>query len=162
MTYEELTKLVTYDPDTGTLTRINKGKNGKGAIHGYISKDDGYVRFGFNGETHLGHRMAWLLYYREWPIDQVDHISGDRSDNSIKNLRNATNSENSKNRKSVNPLGKGVSKNHRRFKAEIQSDRGKCYIGTFDTPEEAASAYASASKLHHGEFACTDLAESVA
>ena len=158
MTYQEMIKLVTYDPETGTLTRINKGKNGKGAIHGSTGKH-GYIRFGLEGESYLAHRLAWLLHYKAWPQNQIDHINHDTSDNRMTNLREATHSENNRNRKSANPLGKGVYKRGRAFECQIRHGGKNHYLGTFDTPEEAAAAYKAQAAIHHAEFACTEQAE---
>lgn len=44
----------------------------------------------------LAHRIAWAVYYGEWP-DSIDHINGNRSDNRISNMRSVVAQDNSKN-----------------------------------------------------------------
>ncbi len=89
---------------------------------------------------------------------QVDHINGDGLDNRRANLRLATHAENSRNvrRPSNNKSGfKGVYKNAKtgRWAAMITGGGQRQYLGQFDTPEEAHSAYCKAAAFHHGEFA---------
>lgn len=52
--------------------------------------------------------------------------------------------------------GKGVTyckKGRKRWQAQIQVDGKSIYLGTFDTPELAATAYDQAATVHHGAFA---------
>lgn len=49
-------------------------------------------------------------------------------------------------KKILNPLGRGVSKSHKRFKASIRENGIPKYLGTFDTPEEAHAAYLKAKE----------------
>jgi hypothetical protein len=42
-----------------------------------------------------------------------------------------------------------------RYQARIRVDKKIIWLGTFDTPEEAHSAYVQAAKQHFGEFART-------
>lgn len=83
-----------YDPDSGVITR---NRNGRVMISrtskGYIQVSAG------RGVNILAHRLAWLIYYGEWPEDQIDHIDGCRSNNSILNLREADNGVNGRNKK---------------------------------------------------------------
>lgn len=91
------------------------------------------------------------------PGRHIDHINGEGLDNRRENLRSATPTQNhcNRGRQSNNTSGyKGVTfdKRLKRWQAQIQY-RGKYkYLGQFDTPEEAAVAYALAATELHGEF----------
>lgn len=88
---------------------------------------------------------------------QVDHRDGNGLNNSRANLRIATPRENSRN--SPARLGsssfKGVFRaENGRWCAQINPDGNKTiHLGTFDTEEEAALAYDTVARVHHGEFA---------
>lgn len=89
---------------------------------------------------------------------QVDHINGNRLDNRRENLRICTQAENCKNRKESknNTSGyKGVSicSQTKKYKAVIQLNRKKIFLGRFKTAKEAAIAYNEAAVKYHGEFA---------
>jgi len=109
------------------------------------------------GRTSYGaHRLAWLLTHGEWPKDEVDHINGDRMDNRLSNLREATRSQNSMNigARRTNKTGfKGVWAYKGRFRSQIALDGKRTSLGTFDTAQEAYSAYCAAVVKLHGEFA---------
>lgn len=65
-----------YNPETGELWREAGGSDTRG--YGHVQ---------FQGLRHLSHRVAWFIYYGEWPANDVIHINGNRSDNRIANLR---------------------------------------------------------------------------
>ena len=138
---------------------VNRSGGAKAGDIAGSRRKDGYIRIGIDGSRYRSHRLAWFMTHGSWPANLLDHINHDPSDNRMANLRDATYSENNRNARSSNPLGKGVARNGRRFKAGIQSDGKKHYLGTFDTPDEAAAAYAAAASIRHAEFACTDQAE---
>lgn len=140
-----------YDPENGILYRQ------AGCVD-----SRGYIHVQFEGRRELAHRVAWFLYYGEWPQFPIDHINGIRSDNRIINLRLATCSENGRNRrKSVrNTSGhKGVSRVSRngKWQAQICTNGQPKYLGTFTCREKAAEAYAKAALEFHGEFVNLDL-----
>jgi hypothetical protein len=98
---------------------------------------------------------------------QVDHKDMNTLNNTRANLRIATPSENRQNRKKTraNTTGyKGVmvtrSNRPLRYLAEIRVYGKHIYLGTFDTPEDAARAYDEAAKLYFGEFARLNFQES--
>lgn len=138
-----------YDPETGKLWREAGCSDGRG-----------YRHVQFRGQRHLEHRVAWFLYYGEWPNLFVDHINGNPSDNRITNLRLATCTENQQNRgKSKNNTTgfKGVSRHRDGWQALISVSGKNKFLGRFATREEAAAVYNKAALHHHGEFARIDL-----
>lgn len=102
---QELREWFNYNPESGEIlwSRAPSSRIHKGAQAGNIDITTGYHHVYFRGKSIKGHRLAWLLYYGEWPKLYLDHINQVKSDNRIKNLRQVTNSENLQNR--------GVTKN---------------------------------------------------
>lgn len=87
----------------------------------------------------------------------VDHINHDTLDNRRRNLRLASRAQNQMNRRTVaRALPKGVRLHRGRFDAQIKLHGVRHWLGSFDTPEEAHAAYASAAARLHGEFACLE------
>ena len=172
LTAEIARELLTYNPDTGKLfwkERSAKyfknfkmsrkswntqwaGKEALTAItrrkSGQIARLDGYV---FNKNYHT-HRIAWLIYYGEWPKNQIDHINQDPTDNRIENLRDVTYAENNKNRTLQNNNTTGYSgvsfykhKRYKKYRARIRINNIEKHLGYYDTVEEAAAVRSVAS-----------------
>jgi hypothetical protein len=107
------------------------------------------------------HRLAWYLYYDEWPQLAIDHIDGHPANNAITNLRLATPQQNSYNKhKKLTPqttnIYKGILYNKKtgHWEAHISKDWKTYYLGSFGFAEEAALAYDQAAVRLFGEFAC--------
>lgn len=153
-----LRQLFHYDPESGVVSwkaAQCRGRIKAGTAAGCV-KDAGYIRIQFKGESFLAHRVAWAVHFGEWPDGFIDHINRDRGDNRISNLRVATHAENARNRPAAshNKTGlKGVQEHRGKFRARIVCDGERVSVGTFETAEEAHSAYASAAKAMHKEFA---------
>lgn len=87
---------------------------------------------------------------------EVDHREGVGLDNRRSNLRACSHQQNLANTGASrnNKLGlKGVWAHGRKFRASIYRNGKTEHLGGFDTPEEAAEAYAIEAKKHYGEFA---------
>ena len=169
LTAEIARELLTYNPDTGKLfwkerpakyfKNPNYVKNwnakwaGKEALtaitrrkSGQIARLDGRIL----NKKYSTHRITWLIYYGEWPKNQIDHINQDPTDNRIKNLRDVTNAENHRNQtlRSTNTSGYiGVSfyKGKNKYAAELIINGVKKWLGYYDTVEEAVAARAVAN-----------------
>ena len=129
---------------------------------------------GPQGRTYryLESRIIWLWVTGVWPINEIDHRSGDATDNRWNNLREADRAPQMWNTKRsvANTTGyKGAYPFTRRWrtrKGELRtkqvyrshiSANGKSFdLGVFATAKEAAAAYIEAAKLHHGDFARFD------
>jgi len=158
---EYLRSVFAYDPETGEIrwsaqpTKLARIQIG--AIAGRID-GKGYRRIGLSRMYFGAHRIAWAIYYGEWPKLGIDHINLDRSDNRICNLRLADQSDNLANRRapSNNTSGfKGVTFQKRtgRWQATIQVRGQRKYLGRFNTPEQAYAAYCAAAENGYGSFA---------
>lgn len=157
MNINELKTLFSYNPDTGAIRWIAKGK-------GMIKKKaagtllhSGYLGICIGPKRWQAHRIAWALHHGEWPKDQIDHINGVKTDNRICNLREATNSQNGKNLglSKANISGvKGVSFETytQRWKATIRVDGKSISIGRFDSIEDACSARKLAEQHYFKEW----------
>ncbi len=89
------------------------------------------------------------------PLSEVDHVNRYGLDCRKANLRFATRSQNNANRLTRPSASgyRGVFPSLSRWQA-IASVGGKLkYLGTFDSPEDAAAAKDSYVSQHHGEFA---------
>lgn len=157
LTQSELKEYLDYDADTGVFIRKAHPKI-SACYHGkIISKgtSHGYVQMTVKGKKYRGHRLAWLYFYGAFPLGEIDHINGKKDDNRIDNLRDVTRQENCQNL--VKPKSGSVSrvigvtwiKATGRFRASIGNNGDKIYIGTFNTKEEAHSAYVAEKRRLH-------------
>lgn len=80
-----------YNSDTGLITR-NDRKNSTGSLD-----KDGYLIIKIKGKQIKAHRLAWFLYYGNFPNNELDHINRNRTDNRITNLREVSRKENLEN-----------------------------------------------------------------
>jgi hypothetical protein len=161
---EALRQLFRYEPDTGKLFWKPRSEKmfacgDHGAKHNcfvwnskYANKQaftsidsKGYRQTNLGGKVLRAHRVAWAVYFGEWPKHQIDHINGDRTDNRIVNLRDVEEPENKKNQKKFKDNKSGVSgvcwhKRSKKWVAQIASGKKYYYLGLFETKEEAAIA----------------------
>ena len=102
--------------------------------------------------------MARLLLGIEGNPELVaDHRNGDSIDNRRHNIRACTQAENARNqrrhRDRKNGLPKGVTAKRGKFAAVIMANGVQRYLGSYETPDLASSAYQAAAVELHGEFA---------
>lgn len=157
MNIDELKSLLSYDPDTGVILWIAKGRGMIKKKAAGTKLHSGYLGICIGPKRWQAHRIAWALHYGCWPKDQIDHINGVKTDNRIANLREATNSQNGKNLglSKANKSGvKGVcfDKQTNKWRALIKVDfKSKC-LGRFQTIEEAAQARKQAEAKYFKEW----------
>jgi len=156
VTYERVAACLRYNPEIGELYwRIKRGWSiNPGQIAGRISgKPIKYIRIGLDGKTYYAHRLAWLLYYGEWPKGQIDHINHDGLDNRICNLRDVTSLENHRNKRPApnNTSGAmGVYKVEKTgaWQARISVEGELIILGTFANWFDAVCARKSAENKY--------------
>lgn len=115
----------TYCSSSGNIL-----KDGEKANYRLHSK--GYLTVG----GYLAHRLAWYLYYLEWPSGQIDHINQDKKDNRICNLRVVSNKENHKNmpiqkNNKSGIVGVHYAKRKGKWVAYIKVDGKRIHIGSY-------------------------------
>jgi HNH endonuclease len=113
---------------------------------------NGYLYVGYRGSKLRAHRVVWALAHGRWPVEDIDHINGDRSDNRLENLREVTRQQNLQNtaRRKDNTTGiTGVRRMRGRWQARIFLDGQYTCLGTFDDLSEAA-AVRKAAEMSHG------------
>ncbi|WNJ77794.1 HNH endonuclease signature motif containing protein [Cedecea neteri] len=156
LSWEELIKTLSYDPETGIFIKRALTKHQKERLAGTNSGSP-YTRICLNRNTYLAHRLAWYYMTGKPPEMLIDHINGDKRDNRFCNLRPADYSQNMMNSKiaSSNTSGcKGVcwKKSEKKWQAIGKIQGKKKHLGYFDNFDEAVSAYKEFAIEHHGEF----------
>ncbi len=129
-------------------------KNSDGTLKSIGSLDpSGYMRMWIKSKLYYVHRLVWLLFNKDWPSDQIDHINGVRTDNRIDNLRMATHDQNMQNRKSAHSNSLtgvlGVSFTGTSYRARIYKNNKTICIGNYSTLQEASEAYLNAKRNLH-------------
>lgn len=117
----------------------------------YLSK--GYVAYGENGNTKKLHRL--ITGVTDSAV-QVDHINGDKLDNRKENLRLCNQSQNKANSrpyKNSNLGLKGITRRYGKWVAQLRHDGKHYYLGSYDTPVEAALSYDRKAREVFGGFA---------
>lgn len=158
LTQSRLKEIFDYDSITGIfkrrlMTSVNSIIGTRpGCNH------NGYIRMMVDGQRHQSHRLAWLYMHGEFPSQFIDHINGNRADNRIENLRDVNREMNIQNQRraradnaSTELLGASLHKATGRYIAQISKGGKKIHLGTFDTPDQAHSAYIEEKrKIHEG------------
>lgn len=156
ITAERLRQLVHYCPETGIFTHLENNRRKKAGMTAGSLRKDGYIYIMIGGVRALAHRFAWLYMTGSWPINEIDHIDGNKINNSFSNLRDVDRSVNTQNQnraKTTNKLGLlGVSElPSGKFKACITLRGKRTYLGVFNNPHDAHQVYLKAKRdLHEG------------
>jgi hypothetical protein len=150
-------ELLDYDAGTGEFTwKVDRAHNATAGSKAGCINEHGYVQVFVDRKKWRGHTLAWFYVHGEIPRPMLDHINGIRHDNRLSNLRIATREINTQNlkrarRDSTSGLLGVVKERGNRWKAEIQANGKRIYLGCFSTPQEAHAAYLGAKRsLHQG------------
>ena len=157
MNIDALKSLLRYEPETGLIYWVAKGKGMIKKKAAGTKLHSGYLGVCIGHKRWQAHRIAWALHHGAWPKDQIDHINGIKTDNRICNLREATNSQNGKNLglSKANTSGvKGVSfeRYTQKWKATIRVDGKSISIGRFNSIEDACNARKLAEQHYFKEW----------
>lgn len=159
LTQKRLKELLHYEPSTGVFTwKVSPRRNVKAGDQAGYKHCNEYWQIKIERKRYLSHRLAWLYMTGHFPTSEIDHKNCNGFDNKWTNLREATHSQNCANSKTPknNTSGiKGVSwhKRDKVWQANLSASGSALYLGSFDTKEQAASAYITAAEKYHGEFA---------
>lgn len=156
LTQERLRDLFTYEPERGVFIRTtSRGKHRRGSILSGTSSH-GYLRACIDGRQYAIHRLAFLWMTGKWPLEDVDHINGNRADNRWLNLRDVARRVNLENIRAPQASNKssgrlGVEGRGSRFRARICVNGRVVSLGSYASDEEAYQAYLMAKRqLHEG------------
>jgi hypothetical protein len=162
MDIRKMEDYITYNPETGVMTwkKVLGNRTRAGAQCGANVDSKKYGRVCFDGRHYRAHRVAWALFYKELPPEQIDHINGNRLDNRIANLRAANNAENSRNAQRGKNNTSGVvgvtwHRAAKKWVAQLMFNRRTKYLGLFENIEDAAKARRQAELQYFGQFSKT-------
>lgn len=159
ISHERLLEILNYNFETGIFTwKIATSNRVKiGSVAGYSNGKSGYRQNEIDGKKYYSHRLAWFYMYGTWPSNEIDHINGIRDDNRISNLREASINEQRWNR-NISKNNKSGFKNvyfdkkTNKYRAEIEANGKKFYLGVFDNPEAAHETSKNFREKIHGKF----------
>jgi hypothetical protein len=143
----EIKEKLTYSDESGELLRLS----GTSAL--VMGDKDGYLRVKLGGSFFKAHRVAWALFYGEWPDGEIDHINGDKADNRIYNLRVVSKADNQLNQplnkhNSSGIMGVHWNTNRSAWYVRAQVSGRRKFIGSFKDFFEACCARKSAENKY--------------
>lgn len=151
-------ELLSYDAESGSFIWLSRPANEFSSVRQcktwnarYAGKkagkqsSGGYIQIRVDGRLYAAHRLAWLVTYDVWPVNDIDHINGIRQDNRITNLRDVTRSENMKNAATPRTNTSGVMgvswmAHIERWAAYIEVDGRRVNLGYYKGLDEAVAA----------------------
>lgn len=158
LSLEFVSECLSYNSDSGALTwkrrppeHFKRSQAWKMWNARYAGQEAGsllrkqntiYRQIKIDGQKHLAHRLAYLLYHGEHPVLDIDHRDGDGLNNRSDNLRLATESINGRNvpRRRDNSSGvTGVNwdKLKCKWRAQIKIDGTMKNLGCFTNKADA-------------------------
>lgn len=151
---DRIREMLEYFPETGHLiwkkNRLTQLVGQRAGSLRQTKSETQYRVVNQKGTFILEHRVAWFLYYGEWPSNVIDHINGDGSDNRICNLREVTIHQNMHNCKIRTTNTSGCTgivfrPDRKKWRANITVLGKKHYLGLFTDKKDAEKAYFEAS-----------------
>ena len=147
-------EVLTYNQKTGAFTwYVQTGPRVVVGAFAGTKNVRGYYEISIDGRKYVAHRLAWLYVTGSWPVDEIDHVNGNRADNRFCNLRDVPRAINTQNRRKANAGTSskllGVSKHGVKWRARLQTNGRLTQLGTYDTPEKAHAAYVTAKRKMH-------------
>jgi len=130
--YEEISEVLYYKNGLLFWKKNNK-------LAGTKTKE-GYCRVQINKVVYSTHRLVWVLFNKEIPLDkQIDHIDRNPNNNKIENLRLVDAVSNALNKKCrmSNTGVRGVSKDRNYYKVSFTVNCKSIHVGNFKKFEEA-------------------------
>lgn len=115
----------------------------------------GYLVVVINKRKFYEHRIIYAMTHGFSPLQNIDHIDGNKLNNNPANLRDVSQAVNTQNvAKARKHCVSGVQgafliKKTGKYMSCITENKVRHYLGVFDTAEQANSAYMQAKKVFH-------------
>jgi hypothetical protein len=150
--------LFLHDEASGKLFyRAARKQSPAGSEAGSLHRT-GYRSVSVDRCQYLVHRIIWFMVKGSWPLNQIDHINGNKADNRIENLREATNAQNTLNVPARQASSSGVKNvyyqaRNKKWRVRMKVEGKSKSFGLYRTKTEAEKAAVSARNQFHGQFA---------
>jgi hypothetical protein len=129
LTHDLLLRLISYDPETGEVTKMGKTD--------WCKQKHGHMLVSVGGVHYKAHRLAWFYMTGAWPKNHIDHIDGNPTNNRWDNLRDVTRSQNLRNQHRTKRACCGVYKRKNRWVVALREGGLLRHYGSFVTLDDA-------------------------
>lgn len=155
-TLSRLNELLRLDTESGLLYwKIWRGNTASAGSQAGCCRQNGYWAIIIDGSEYASHRVIWKMVTGNDPVNEIDHINGNKSDNRPLNMREASRQQNNRNtgKRPKNPSGfVGVYKSGKGWRASVAMDGKLKHLGSFQSITAAAEIAAKARQQVFGEF----------